>query len=323
MPWFDPELVEKAKEMDLFTYLSIYEPNELVHVSGNEYTTRTHDSLRISNGKWHWCSQGGGGRSAIQYLIKVRGMEFIPAVKLILSGMAMYPVEFEQAKAKLKTKPKSPFALPEEYPTTKRVRAYLLSRGIHANVIDSCIRAGTLYESAPYHNAVFVGKDMRGEPRFACMRGTSPAPFKMDVTGSDKRFAFRIPAAVESDRLRVFEGAIDLLSDVTLSVLSGKAMNTVHRIILSGVAPAREGGEKMVPLALQQYLADHPEVKRIELCLDNDEPGRHTTGVIASALKNEYEVLDIPAPLGNDYNDFLMQVHPPLKKEHVRSGMER
>lgn len=323
MPWLSPEQIEKAKEMDLFTFLSMYEPNELVHVSGNEYRTRTHDSLRISNGKWHWCSQGIGGRNAIDYLVKVRGMQFVPAVEFILSGITTYPREYEQAKAKQKTKPKAPFKLPEAYPTTKRVRAYLRSRGIHANVIDSCIRAGTLYESAPYHNVVFMGRDTAGEPKFACMRGTSSAPFRMDVESSDKRFAFRIPAAIVSDRLRVFEGAIDLLSDVTLAVLTGKAMGTVHRIILSGVAPTKEGGEKMVPLALQQYLADHPEIKRIELCLDNDQPGRHNTDVIMSALNGSYEVLDMPAPVGKDYNDFLMQVHPPLKKEHTRSGIER
>ncbi len=33
------------------TYLRNYEPQELVHVSGNTYCTREHDSLRISNGK--------------------------------------------------------------------------------------------------------------------------------------------------------------------------------------------------------------------------------------------------------------------------------
>ncbi len=30
---------------------------EVVHFSGNTYTTRSHDSLKISNGKWMWWSQ--------------------------------------------------------------------------------------------------------------------------------------------------------------------------------------------------------------------------------------------------------------------------
>ena len=41
------------------------EPNELVRFSGNTYTTRTHDSLKISNGKWMWWSRGIGGNSAL------------------------------------------------------------------------------------------------------------------------------------------------------------------------------------------------------------------------------------------------------------------
>ena len=71
MRYIAAEDVAKAKEMDLLTYLRNYEPQELVHVSGNTYCTREHDSLRISNGKWCWFSQGIGGRSALDYLIKV------------------------------------------------------------------------------------------------------------------------------------------------------------------------------------------------------------------------------------------------------------
>lgn len=52
MRYIAAEDIAKAKEMDLLTYLHNYEPQELVHVSGNTYCTREHDSLRISNGKW-------------------------------------------------------------------------------------------------------------------------------------------------------------------------------------------------------------------------------------------------------------------------------
>ena len=37
--------VAKAKDMDLVTCLRTYEPQELVHVSGNTYCTKEHDSL--------------------------------------------------------------------------------------------------------------------------------------------------------------------------------------------------------------------------------------------------------------------------------------
>ena len=44
MSYIAAEDVAKAKEMDLLTYLRNYEPQELVHVSGNTYCTREHDS---------------------------------------------------------------------------------------------------------------------------------------------------------------------------------------------------------------------------------------------------------------------------------------
>ena len=72
MPYISPEVVAKAREMDLLTYLRNYEPNELVHFGGNTYCTREHDSLKISNGKWYWFSRGIGGYTALDYLIKVK-----------------------------------------------------------------------------------------------------------------------------------------------------------------------------------------------------------------------------------------------------------
>ena len=77
MSYIAAEDILEAKKMDLLTFLRNYEPQELVHVSGDTYCTRAHDSLRISNGKWCWFSQGIGGRSALDYLIKVKGYSFI------------------------------------------------------------------------------------------------------------------------------------------------------------------------------------------------------------------------------------------------------
>ena len=55
--------------MDLLTYLKNYEPSELVHFGGNTYCTRTHDSLKISNGKWGWFSRGIGGKKSLRFNI--------------------------------------------------------------------------------------------------------------------------------------------------------------------------------------------------------------------------------------------------------------
>ena len=37
MPYIPPNIVAKAREMDLLTYLQNYEPQELVHFGGNTY----------------------------------------------------------------------------------------------------------------------------------------------------------------------------------------------------------------------------------------------------------------------------------------------
>ena len=67
MPYIPPEVVEQARKMDLLTYLQNYEPDELVPFSRDTYCTRTHDSLKISNGKWFWFSQGIGGVSPLYH----------------------------------------------------------------------------------------------------------------------------------------------------------------------------------------------------------------------------------------------------------------
>ncbi|MEI3121026.1 MAG: DUF3991 domain-containing protein [Eubacteriales bacterium] len=48
-----------------------------------------------------------------------------------------------------------------------------------------------MYESLPYHNAVFVGRDRPGQPRYAALRGIL-GDFKGEAPGSDKRYSFAI-----------------------------------------------------------------------------------------------------------------------------------
>ena len=125
MPYIAPEVVQEAKRMDLLTYLQNYEPQELVHFGGNTYCTREHDSLKISNGKWYWFSRGIGGRSALDYLIKVKDMPFLDAVERITGRAATVPPVFAAPKKKQKT-----LLLPEASPSADWVIRYLTGRGI-------------------------------------------------------------------------------------------------------------------------------------------------------------------------------------------------
>ena len=153
MPYIAPEVITEAKRMDLLTYLREFEPGELVKFSRNTYTTKTHDSLKISNGKWMWWSRGIGGKSALDYLIKVRSMDFVEAVQIIMgNGSVSYPtyensISYEQ----------QPLLLPERSPTSDVVVEYLFGRGIDYEIINECLDKELIVESLPYHNVVFFG----------------------------------------------------------------------------------------------------------------------------------------------------------------------
>ena len=217
MPYIPPEVVAKAKEMDLLTYLKNYEPGELVHFGGSTYCSRTHDSLKISNGKWCWFSRGIGGRTALDYLIKVREIPFIEAVEMIVGQAAIQPPAYERTPEK--SAPKV-LLLPQSNRDATHAVRYLSGRGIDHEIINFCISTGRLYESSGrYHNVVFVGHDRYGKARYANLRGIG-SDFKGECNGSDKRFAFNIPAE-NSEVLHLFESAIDLLSYATICKMKG------------------------------------------------------------------------------------------------------
>lgn len=182
MPYIAPEVITEAKRMDLLTYLREYEPNELVKYSNNTYTTRTHDSLKISNGKWMWWSRGIGGNSALDYLVKVKGLSFLEAVETIMGCKVALPTDY---CAPQKETPKE-LKLPPKSASTEIVTEHLFSRGIDYEIITYCIQKGLIFESLPYHNAVFVGKDEKGTPCYAAYRATNKSRLMGNASGSDK-----------------------------------------------------------------------------------------------------------------------------------------
>ena len=131
MPYISREEIEQAKLIDLLTYLQNYEPQELVHVSGDTYCTREHDSLKISNGKWHWFSHGIGGKTALDYLIKVKDYGFVEAVETILGRAAARPPVYRR-----QTDEKTyELHMPRLNENCDRVVRYLKGRGIHSTTM--------------------------------------------------------------------------------------------------------------------------------------------------------------------------------------------
>jgi hypothetical protein len=290
------EQIEQAKQLNLLTYLQAYEPGELVRINANAYTTRAHDSLKISNGKWCWWSRGIGGRSALDYLIKVRGMEFVEAVQH-LSGCAAYapsPVYTAQPPVK------PPFVLPKPYDNNERVLRYLTERGIEPEILEYCVKTGRLYEDER-HNCVFVGFDKNGKVEYAMLRSSSPTSvFLREADGSDKRYAFALPFHQDLDTVYLFECAIDLLSFASLRKNEWRQLNYLS---LSGVyRPRKTLSETPLPAALAQHLHDHPEIRHIVMCLDNDDTGRLAAQTICELLPERYTTELLLPEKGKDYN---------------------
>lgn len=82
---------------------------------------------------------------------------------------------------------------------------------IDYEIITHCIQKELIFESLPYHNAVFVGKDEKGTPRYAAYRATNKSRLMGDASGSDKHYSFRLKGSNNSE-VHLFECAIDALS---------------------------------------------------------------------------------------------------------------
>ena len=145
------------------------------------------------------------------YLIKVKDYGFVEAVEALAGGA----VEWTPPQTPKKDEPKV-LLLPPKHRDCNRVMQCLFGRGIDYQLIQECIADGTIYESADYHNAVFVGKDKSGTPKYAALRSTLGSPFKQDASGSDKRYSFRLLAKEPINTVHLFEAAVDLLSYLQL-----------------------------------------------------------------------------------------------------------
>ena len=187
-----------------------------------------------------------------------------------------------------------------------RVTEYLFGRGIDYQIIQECIAEGIIFESADYHNAVFIGKDENGTPKYAACRGTM-GNFKRDASGSDKRYSFRLLANEPTDAVHLFEAAIDLLSYATYLKCEGRDYKAENLLSLSGVyQPKKELKESKIPVALTTFLKSNPQIKTIFLHLDKDKAGRLCTAALKELLQKDYRIVDEPPPVGKDFNDFLM-----------------
>ena len=286
MPGVTREQIERAKQVNILDYVLKHEPDNVKRI-GNAYYLKDHDSFTISNGLWIWRSQDVGGKNVVDYLIKVRGYNFVDAVRHLAGDDLLYQRITPRAKPPPKLKPK--FVLPARNDNNDRAIEYLLRRGIAKPLILDCIERGSVFESPRWHNCVFVGRDDNGKARYATMRGTI-SDFKRDADGSDKRFGFMLlPKHDSSDTVAVFESPVDALSNQMLNPGYGG-----WRLSLGCTALA----------ALTNFLERHDDIKTVVVCTDNDDAGNNAAKKIME-LPDITAVRSLPPAGHKDWNDAL------------------
>ena len=310
-----PETVEKARELDLLTYLKTYEPNELVDCGNHEYSTRSHGSLKISNGLWHWWSRDIGGASALDYLVKVRGMKFTEAVELLTGGTVKVP---PVSAGKPKKKPNRIRMFPYNFKCEK-AKPYLMSRAISESIIDELISRRLIAERNDNSDVLFFGYDEKGRLKHCTARATDGTSRKKDAYGSNKEYVFHLLTRVPKDRVLVFESAIDLLSYATILQDHGGDYRRENMLSVGGIYAREDKAEQMkVPPILERFLKANPQVTKILLYFDNDRTGRLCASCLQKVFGERYDVRYAPPPDCKDYNEFLQHKYQFKRKERER-----
>ena len=311
------EVVAEARKIDLLTYLKNYEPNELVEVCRNTFTTKSHDSLKISNGLWYWFTKQVGGKSAIDFLMKVRDYSFVEAVKTVMGNIQIQkPVIYKQQE---KNKDRN-LILPLKADNNDKAINYLLSRGISKEIIEYCIKNKLLYEEQKNHNVVFIGYDENKVPKYAFCRATNEQRFMREATGSNKKYSFKINANEKNNIVHVFESSIDLLSFATILNLENKNWRNENLLSLGGIYTSKYDPDKSkIPLALVDFLEKNSNINEIHLHLDRDLAGRNATTFLQQVLGEKYKVTNATVPYGKDMNEYLCLKYGTKKIEKERT----
>jgi hypothetical protein len=262
---------------------------------GGTYRCRQHPSLAVKDDRlsWYWHSQGIGGHGAIDYLMKMERLPFRQAVEAV-AGIGTVTAQFQQESEQPKM-----LLLPEKRWSSFRLYAYLCQkRGIDSSIVNTLMQEGKLYEDKR-GNVVFVGFDELGQARFASLRGTyGDGAFRMDCAGSDKRYGFNMAAYEPTDRRYVFESPIDAMSHASLEKdITGDAgaWKEHTRLSLAGTSDA----------ALPFFLNQHPAVKELVFCLDNDRAGIDASVALVRKYLDKGFYARIELSTGKDFNEDL------------------
>ena len=156
---FTEEQKQTARQIDIAELFR--SQGEALKRSGSEYEWRDGSAkVTIRGNLWFHQYERQGG-DAIDFVRKFYNKSYPEAIEYLLGGgngtlITSSPV----------VKEKKPFALPTPNNNMRRAFVYLnITRGIDKDVLRTFADRKMIYESADYHNAVFVGYDGNGIPR--------------------------------------------------------------------------------------------------------------------------------------------------------------
>lgn len=257
---------------------------------GSEMLWEAGGRVTIRDNIWYSQYEQKGG-NAVQFVQKYYNKSYQDAVQMLLDER-IEPISIDIQKKQKEEK--KPFELPEPNKSMKQIFAYLLkARFLDRDVVKFFVNQGLIYESAKYHNCVFVGVDKNGKARHAHKRGTYTLgdSFKGNVESVEAEYSFHYTGA--SNTIYVFEAPIDMLSYISLH----KDNWTEHSYVSLCSVSDR---------ALIQMLKDNPQINKICLCLDNDGEGIDSDYRIRHHL-NEIGYNDVTfiRPKYKDWNEIL------------------
>lgn len=284
--YFTDEQKEQARQADLVSLLR--SQGETLKRSGSEYEWRDgSQKVTIRGNLWfHQYDQAGG--DAVDFVRRFYNKTYSEAVEYLLGQadgvLTRSPSIVKEAK---------PFALPPRNENMRRVYAYLVNRrGIDREVFSAFVRKGMIYESADYHNAVFVGYDTGGNPRHAHKRGTgTESVYKGNAGGSMPEYSFHWHG--DSNRLYAFEAPVDMLSFITMNKTGWQRHSYAASCGLSSQV-------------IDQMLKDNPHIEMVYLGYDNDEAGRTAASRTSGKLFTQGIQSEILVPTHKDWNEDLL-----------------
>ena len=174
MAHLEEDIIERAKNTDMIALLESEEGFSFKSTYGErEFKCIEHNSLVVNGNRrrWYWNSRQVGGNNAIDYLVKIRGMNFRDAVLHLVGDReqtAYTPIRKAVTENVSVSKPVR-FVLPEQahFPDGRRnysnIIAYLnKGRGIDMNIINTLIASGQIYQGVQYNGLHIVGYNDEG-----------------------------------------------------------------------------------------------------------------------------------------------------------------